>query len=122
MTEIKEKLFNTKNVKHYQDMCLQQALVLKEKQIFISKYFQIDIQILQLKNTTSVTVDIFGNYENDTQLGYQIILGVDGSLKNQMIPTSLINLQAKITNLNPIILLLIAFMDLTLSIPKILIF
>ncbi|CAD8196461.1 unnamed protein product [Paramecium octaurelia] len=46
MTEIKEKLFNTKNVKHYQDMCLQQALVLKEKQIFISKFYNQKIQPL----------------------------------------------------------------------------
>ncbi|CAK89688.1 unnamed protein product (macronuclear) [Paramecium tetraurelia] len=38
------------------------------------------LNITQL-NITAVTVDIIGNYENVTQLGYQIILGVNGSFK-----------------------------------------
>ncbi|CAD8199965.1 unnamed protein product [Paramecium octaurelia] len=39
MTEIKRKTFQTTTLIHYQDMSLQQVLVLKEKWIFISKFY-----------------------------------------------------------------------------------
>ncbi|CAD8215160.1 unnamed protein product [Paramecium octaurelia] len=73
MTEIKIKTFQHNNPNTLSGYVSITSIGFKGKVDFYLK-------ILQL-NTTSVTVDILGNYENVTQLGYQIILGVDGSFK-----------------------------------------
>ncbi|CAD8104692.1 unnamed protein product [Paramecium primaurelia] len=70
MTEIKRKTFLHNNPNALSGYVSITSIGFKGKVNFYLK-------ILDL-NTTSVTIDILGNYENVTQLGYQVILGING--------------------------------------------